>query len=137
MGLFDGLQPFLRRPAQRLLNLAGPNASLTSVRRSPRQQALLFRRYQAGLSKFPAAPPGTSKHELGLAFDIWSPDAQLLRDLGATWESWGGVWGGRFNDPIHFEAPRGRPASRLRSRRPPGRFGRRRRVSRGRIHWAQ
>lgn len=23
--------------------------------------------------------------------------------LGAVWEAAGGKWGGRFNDPIHFE----------------------------------
>jgi len=28
-----------------------------------------------------------------------------LADLGQVWESWGGVWGGHFKDPIHFEYP--------------------------------
>lgn len=95
-----GLRPF----AVELLRLAGPSVTVTSVRRSTRQQRLLYRRYLAGLSRFPAAPPGTSKHERGLAFDLYSPDEALLRELGAIWESWGGRWGGRFNDPIHFEA---------------------------------
>lgn len=29
--------------------------------------------------------------------------ADQLRAAGELWESWGGRWGGRFNDPIHFE----------------------------------
>jgi hypothetical protein len=42
-------------------------------------------------------------------------DPQDLADLGTVWQSWGGVWGGALNDPIHFEYPgfsSGRPASR-------------------------
>jgi hypothetical protein len=27
-----------------------------------------------------------------------------LADVGYTWESWGGVWGGQ-KDPVHFEYP--------------------------------
>lgn len=30
------------------------------------------------------------------------PDDQLEL-AGRVWESWGGRWGGRFGDPIHFE----------------------------------
>jgi hypothetical protein len=32
-------------------------------------------------------------------------DPQDLKDLGKVWEGWGGVWGGEFRDPIHFEYP--------------------------------
>jgi hypothetical protein len=42
-------------------------------------------------------------HERGLAFDIIGPTAELTR-LGMLWELYGGKWGGRFGDPIHFEA---------------------------------
>jgi len=28
-----------------------------------------------------------------------------LPDVGAYWKAQGGVWGGEFNDPIHFEYP--------------------------------
>ena len=28
-----------------------------------------------------------------------------LPDVGRYWTSQGGVWGGEFNDPIHFEYP--------------------------------
>lgn len=80
-----------------------PSTRITSVRRSRAEQSRLYRRYLAGLSLFPAAPPGTSKHEKGLAFDIVARDATLAA-AGKIWESWGGRWGGRFKDPIHFEA---------------------------------
>lgn len=30
---------------------------------------------------------------------------QNQNDLGQVWESWGGVWGGRASDPIHYEYP--------------------------------
>jgi hypothetical protein len=95
--------PALQPWARALLN-ATPGVQLTSTRRSAAQQRALYRRYLAGKSRYPAAPPGHSKHELGLAFDAWHPDERVLAALGKLWESWGGTWGGRFNDPIHFEA---------------------------------
>jgi len=42
-------------------------------------------------------------HERGRAFDI-DASPNDLATLGAIWESWGGTWGKKFNDPIHFEA---------------------------------
>lgn len=80
-----------------------PSAQITSVRRSRTEQARLYRRFLAGLSKFPAAPPGKSKHEQGRAFDILARK-DVLAQAGRIWESWGGRWGGRFHDEIHFEA---------------------------------
>jgi hypothetical protein len=32
-------------------------------------------------------------------------DPSDFADLGQVWQSWGGVWGGALNDPIHFEYP--------------------------------
>jgi hypothetical protein len=32
---------------------------------------------------------------------------ESLSDVGYTWETWGGVWGGE-NDPVHFEIPESR-----------------------------
>lgn len=81
----------------------GIRFTLTSTRRSYATQLALYLRYLKGQSKYPAAPPGRSFHESGRAFDIETNDG-ALRYLGAVWESWGGRWGGRFNDPIHFEA---------------------------------
>jgi hypothetical protein len=42
-------------------------------------------------------------HERRRAFDVAAPP-WLLAEMGALWEYWGGRWGGRGGDPIHFEA---------------------------------
>lgn len=84
---------------------AGIRATVTSTRRDPAEQARLFARYKAGLSRFPAAPPGHSTHALGIAVDmVLDPPAYEL--AGRVWERAGFTWGGRFNDPIHFDLRR-------------------------------
>jgi hypothetical protein len=104
----DSLESWLQPAAVQLFNIAaaaGLSPKVSSARRSHAQQALLYRRFLAGQSRFPAAPPGNSMHELGLAFDLWVNDESQLSDLGQVWEgSMGGIWGGHFRDPIHFEA---------------------------------
>lgn len=103
--LFAGLHPQLVPYAEWIyyaMRQVDPTTRITSVRRSSTEQARLYRRYLAGQSRFPAAPPGRSKHEQGLAFDIVARD-ETLAAAGALWERIGGRWGGRFNDPIHFE----------------------------------
>lgn len=79
--------------------------TLTSTVRSRRVQERLYRSYLAGERKYPAAPPGTSLHEKGLAFDMTVEPMSALSVLGQVWESFGPGfrWGGRFADPIHFE----------------------------------
>jgi len=86
-----------------LLEPAARSARVTSTLRTFATQHRLYRRFLAGLSPYPAAPPGTSMHEQGRAFDLGGLDSSELSELGRTWESWGGRWGGRFGDPIHFE----------------------------------
>lgn len=76
---------------------------VTSARRSRATQLRLWTEYLAGRSAYPVAPPGTSKHERGLAFDAVVYPSTLQSAYGQLWESWGGRWGGRFGDPIHFE----------------------------------
>ena len=84
---------------------AGVPVQVTSTTRSYASQSRLYRDYIEGRSRIPAAPPGTSLHEWGLAFDMSGVDSQTLAVLGRLWEDLGlGVWGGRFKDPIHFEA---------------------------------
>ena len=80
----------------------GP-VTVTSTLRDYATQARLYREFLAGHSKYPAAPPGTSYHEWGRAFDLSAPD-WILNELGRVWESWGGTWGARFGDKIHFQA---------------------------------
>jgi len=87
--------------ARRLVDSFG--ASVSSTYRTHSQQAELYRRYLAGLTDYPAAPPGQSYHEYGRAFDVVAP-WYILRRMGQVWESWGGTWGGHFRDPIHFQA---------------------------------
>jgi D-alanyl-D-alanine carboxypeptidase len=102
-GALAELVPSLRLAAQALLRQAREPVRVTSVRRSTTRQAQLYRDYLAGKSRYPAAPPGTSYHEFGRAFDLDTSDRELAR-LGRIWESWGGTWGARFHDPIHFQA---------------------------------
>lgn len=79
---------------------------VTSARRSSTDQARLYARYLRGESRLPAAPPGSSAHEFGLAFDLArlgvdaSTDPFLLA-LGRLWQSYGGKHGGGA-DPVHF-----------------------------------
>jgi hypothetical protein len=103
----NSLESWLQPAAHQLVSIAsqaGLYPRVSSARRTHAQQALLYRRFLAGQSRFPAAPPGHSSHELGLAFDLWVNDESQLSDLGQVWEQMGGVWGGHFHDPIHFEA---------------------------------
>lgn len=74
---------------------------VTSTLRSLDSQRALYQNYLAGCSRFPAAPPGRSAHGRGLAFDL-RMDPPDYSGAGRVWESIGGTWGGRFNDPIHF-----------------------------------
>ncbi len=101
------LIPELRQPARDLVDAAGAAGLLprvTSTLRTYAEQKRLYNRYVAGLSQFPAAPPGHSAHEYGWAFDIVVTPLDALADVGAYWESLGGVWGANA-DPIHFEYP--------------------------------
>lgn len=100
MAAFNGLQPWMRPAAEALLYYF-PRLQVTSVRRSRTEQLRLW--HNRKNNRYPVAPPGSSKHELGRAFDLVGPP-ELLAQAGRLWESWGGRWGGRFRDPIHFEA---------------------------------
>jgi len=82
---------------------------VTSARRSPRKQSELYNNWVAGKSLIPAAPPGSSLHEYGLAFDMARLGIDPLADpflqyLGQLWTSWGGRYGGG-RDPVHFQIP--------------------------------
>lgn len=74
---------------------------VTSTYRSLSDQQRLRSRYEMGESRYPAAKPGCSQHNYGLAFDMVSQNNAWL---GRVWESVGGRWGGTFSnyDPVHF-----------------------------------
>lgn len=100
---FNGLAVWAIPYAQYLYEVAALNAlnpRVTSVFRTHQQQAVLYQRFLRGQSNLPAAPPGHSKHERGLAFDMVTSNPQAL---GTLWNSMGGRW---FpSDPVHFEIP--------------------------------
>ena len=86
----------------RWLQSNGVRVTVTSTFRDQAKQARLYAAYKAGRSKFPAAPPGRSTHGQGIAFDLHLEPA-VYRQAGLAWEAAGFTWGGRFNDPIHFD----------------------------------
>jgi len=96
------LQPYAAALIQ-IIRGYQPNVYITSSLRSGKEQLALYIRFKQGKSRYPAAAPGTSKHEAGLAFDLGNVDPRILAAAGRLWESWGGRWGGRFHDAIHFE----------------------------------
>jgi hypothetical protein len=105
--MFEDLIPELQQPARELVDAcgqAGLQPRVTSTRRTHAAQARLYRRWQQGISPFPAAPPGGSEHEFGYAFDLVVTPFEALGDVGYTWQSWGGVWPGAV-DPVHFAYP--------------------------------
>ena len=92
MSRFRGLNPTLIPAAEWLFNAAlaaGLRPRVTSVFRTRQQQAVLYDRYLRGMSLLPAAPPGKSLHEKGLAFDMVTEDPSTV---GATWKALGGQW---------------------------------------------
>jgi len=103
---FEGLIPELQPFAEDLVDLAGRagvQPRVTSTRRSHSQQQRLYRAFLAGHTKYPVAPPFTSAHEYGFAFDMVADTAENLHDLGYVWGRWGGVWSP--HDEVHFEYP--------------------------------
>lgn len=97
MSWASGLEPWLRPYAQYLVALF-PRLRVTSVRRSRTEQIRLYRARRN--NPYPVAPPGLSKHEYGLAWDMVGPREQL-HEAGRIWNLWGGSWSPR--DEIHFE----------------------------------
>lgn len=106
---FRDLQPWLQPYADYLLEVAEYNGwrpVVTSVFRSYARQAVLYERYRRGQSDLPAAPPGRSKHQHGLAFDLVADQRSGYRswrqtELGRLWQRMGGKW--YASDPVHFE----------------------------------
>lgn len=106
----EALIPELQEPAGALYDLAaraGVQPRITSTVRTRAEQSRLYRRFLSGGSAFPAAPPGLSAHEYGYAFDMVVAGEENQFDLGAVWQSWGGVWSSK--DFVHFEYPGFKP----------------------------
>jgi hypothetical protein len=100
-----GVNPLLAFYCEQLIALAahyGVQLRVTSTVRSRAQQTKLYSAYISGRSVLPAAPPGKSKHEYGLAVDMIAGSWEHLSWVGQVWKSWGLTWGGTV-DPVHFE----------------------------------
>jgi hypothetical protein len=82
---------------------AGLQPRVTSTVRTRSEQARLYRRFLAGASGYPVAPPGYSAHEYGEAFDLVVTPMEALADVAYTWQQWGGGWNPA--DAVHFELP--------------------------------
>lgn len=69
-----GLERTTRERAERAFREArhiGLSPIVTSVNRTCEEQARLYKRFLEGRSDWPAARPGESAHQYGLAFDSW------------------------------------------------------------------
>jgi hypothetical protein len=108
------LEPRVRGEAEEFTRLLAQwmKVVVTSARRDRAQQEKLYRDFVSGRSKFPAAPPGQSTHGAGTAFDLQldgisppkrGPYPWQYELAGLVWELMGYTWGGRFDDPIHFD----------------------------------
>ena len=97
MASLAGLHPQLRPWAELLVNHY--RFTVTSAYRSYTEQLELWRNRAA--NPFPVAPPGSSYHQYGRAFDVSGPRERLL-EAGRAWRSIGGTWS--ESDPIHFQA---------------------------------
>lgn len=86
------------------LRANGVNYRVTSTKRTWAEQAALFARFQAGKSTLPAAPPGRSKHQLGLAidvvFDVPGDLEVAVQSAGVHLLRWAGP-----GDRVHFDSP--------------------------------
>jgi uncharacterized protein YcbK (DUF882 family) len=89
----------LREAARRL----GASFKLVSGYRSPAMQAALRVRYEHGDPSVLVPPAEHSYHLSGLAIDV---ESNRLPELGRVAEALGMRWGGRFNDPVHFDLGR-------------------------------
>jgi hypothetical protein len=77
-GLEPGVQKRLAGMASEYFNSTGQKIQINTAYRDSKEQAELFKKYGSPR----AAPPGRSKHEVGLAFDMNSADANKAVGLG-------------------------------------------------------
>ncbi len=107
MAGLDDLVPDLVPFAHALVDaagVAGLQPRVTSTIRTRSQQRKLYSSFLANPGRaYPVAPPGSSAHEYGEAFDLVVEPMGALADVGYTWQSWGGGWNGA--DAVHFELP--------------------------------
>lgn len=103
-GLDPALRPVALRHREAVLGARLPFRFISGLRSRSQQTALV-----ADTSRTtPAAKAGTSKHEVGGAYDLARQTPTVERKVGEIGEGLGLKWGGRFAptpDPNHFEVP--------------------------------
>lgn len=82
--------------------IRGFEAVITSTFRTRSEQQFLFDQFQRGLTSFPVAPPGSSRHEFGLAVDMLAVPPSNLPELVSIMRSVGFQWAGP-SDSVHFD----------------------------------
>ena len=100
-GVNEGLANAIKAAASEYMSVTGKPVVVTSAVRSKEEQQKLYDDYKAGKSKFPAAPPGQSKHALGTAVDIDSGTANAMAQKGILGKY--GLGQPVAGDPVHIE----------------------------------
>ena len=77
------------------------NFIVTSTRRSFLEQLRLFTAFKLGRSRFPAAPPGQSTHQLGIAVDLVPRLEGSLDLIVQIFRRFNFKWAGP-RDSVHF-----------------------------------
>jgi len=112
IGGMDGVSPALAEAlsaaASEYFQATGKKIQVTSGRRDSQKQAKLYQDYISGKSPYPAAKPGTSKHERGLAADINRADADAMDKMGILARH--GLHRPVRGDPVHIEYMGGGPS---------------------------
>ena len=81
--------------------MTGKPVVVTSAVRTPEEQQKLYNDYISGKSKYPAAAPGKSKHDRGMAVDVDSSIANQLDSMGLLAKN--GLGRPVRGDPVHIE----------------------------------
>jgi len=108
-GKTSGLDPAFMKKLQGAANeyqsLTGQSLNIVSGNRTSEEQAKLYADFQAGRSRFPAAPPGQSRHESGRAVDVSLDAANKLDSMGLLQKY--GLSRPVAGDPIHIQGASG------------------------------
>ena len=88
--------------ARQLATKLGIELVVTSTWRSQREQEFLYNQFLRGLSSFPVAVPGTSRHQSGLAVDVVALPPSGLPLLVDAMRASGFKWAGP-SDSVHFD----------------------------------
>ncbi len=92
---------------------SGIRSVMTSGFRSREKQAELYTLFKGGLSPYPVAPPGSSRHETGRAVDLVITPHDRLPDAARIGQRYGFKWAGK-SDEVHFTYVHPKPGAFIR-----------------------